>query len=62
MQYRRAKTQGAVYFFTVNLADRKSTLLTDQMRVLRKSVNQVKVAHPFNMLAWVVLPEHIHMV
>jgi hypothetical protein len=29
MQYRRAKEKGGTYFFTMNLADRKSRLLQD---------------------------------
>ncbi len=35
MEYRRADIKGGTYFFTVNLAERKRTLLTDEMDTLR---------------------------
>ena len=62
MRYRRAKTLGGTYFFTVNLADRTRALLVDHIDVLRASVAYVKKRHPFEIIAWVVLPEHIHTV
>jgi putative transposase len=36
MRYRRAKIKGGTYFFTVNLADRSSTLLIDKIDILSK--------------------------
>jgi putative transposase len=60
MQYRRVKIKGACYFFTVNLADRKSSLLIDQIDLLRHVVNAVKKRHPFILDAMVVLPDHLH--
>ncbi len=36
MRYRRANIGGATCFFTVNLADRKSTLLVEQIDLLRE--------------------------
>jgi len=62
MHYRRAKTPGGTYFFTVNLADRTRTLLVEHIEILRASVVKVKDAHPFTVLAWVVLPEHMHAI
>jgi putative transposase len=62
MRYRRAKTPGGTYFFTVNLADRTRALLVDHIDLLRASVAKVKEAHPFTALAWVVLPEHMHAI
>ena len=35
MHYRRTGVAGATYFFTVNLAERNRTLLTDHADVLR---------------------------
>ncbi len=35
MRYRRANVAGACYFFTVNLAERKSRLLVEQVDLLR---------------------------
>ena len=62
MRYRRAWIPGATYFFTVNLADRRSHLLVDHIDALRAAVRDVKRRHPFEILAWVVLPEHMHTV
>jgi putative transposase len=36
MRYRRADVAGGTYFFTVNLAERKRTLLLDHVEVLRE--------------------------
>ncbi len=60
MQYRRADTKGGTYFFTLNLLDRKKTVLTDEMDKLRSSLNKVKKEHPFQLNAMVVLPDHLH--
>ncbi len=62
MRYRRAQVEGATYFFTVNLADRSSRLLVDRVETLRESVRQVRKAHPFEIVAWVVMPNHLHTV
>ena len=50
------------YFFTVNLAERSSRLLIDQVDDLREVVRSVHKAHPFEIIAWVVLPDHRHAV
>jgi putative transposase len=42
MRYRRAHAPGGTYFFTVNLADRTSSLLTEQIEALRNAVRYVK--------------------
>ena len=60
MRYQRANTPGGTYFFTVNLANRNSTLLTDEIDLLRASINKVKAQHPFRLDAMVILPEHLH--
>jgi len=62
MQYRRANTAGGTYFFTVNLAERKRTLLTDHIDMLRSAIRYVKRRHPFNIDAVVVLPDHLHTI
>ncbi len=59
--YRRLKTPGATWFFTVNLAQRRgSRLLVDQIDRLRGAIRKVKTAHPFEIDAIVVLPDHLH--
>lgn len=62
MRYRRANTPGATYFFTVNLADRKSDLLTEQIAALRSAVRKIRQSHPFEIIAMVVLPDHLHAI
>jgi putative transposase len=62
MRYRRADVAGGTYFFTVNLADRSSRLLVEHIDELRAAVKVVKKRHPFEILAWVVLPEHMHAI
>ena len=60
--YRRYRVTGGCYFFTVNLLNRKNTLLVDHIDLLRKSVRECKQNHPFHINAWVVLPEHMHCI
>jgi putative transposase len=62
MRYRRADVTGGTYFFTVNLAERKRTLLVDHMDTLRQVVRLVKAKHPFHIDAMVILPDHLHAV
>jgi putative transposase len=62
MRYRRARIGGATYFFTVNLADRRGCLLVEHVDALREAVRRVRRKHPFEIVAWVVLPEHLHAV
>ncbi|WP_022949761.1 REP-associated tyrosine transposase [Methylohalobius crimeensis] len=62
MRYRRADVAGGTYFFTVNLAERKRTLLVDHVDVLRNVLREVKSRHPFHIDAMVILPDHLHVV
>jgi putative transposase len=59
-EYRRNRVPGGTYFFTVNLFDRRSDLLTRNIRHLREAVRQVRAKAPFHIDAWVALPDHIH--
>ena len=61
-KYRRNYQNNGTYFFTVNLADRKEHHLTNQFQSLRTSISRVKAERPFNINAWVVLPDHIHCI
>jgi putative transposase len=60
--YRRNYVNGASFFFTVNLADRKSCLLVDHIGELRAAFRYVKQNHPFALDAVVVLPDHLHAI
>ena len=62
MYYRWALQPGGCYFFTVNIADRDKTLLVSYIELLREVVRQVKLRHPFQIDAMVVLPEHLHAI
>lgn len=62
MQYRRAWIKGGTYFFTVNLADRRATYLTDHIETLHASIEMIRNRHPFNIDAMVVLPNHLHII
>jgi putative transposase len=58
--YHRNRVPGGTYFFTVALADRRSSLLVERVELLRGSVQRVRELRPFHIDAWVVLPEHMH--
>ena len=60
--YRRNFVLGGSYFFTVNLLERQRSLLTDHIDLLRDSVRRVRRLYPFDIDAWVVLPDHLHCV
>jgi putative transposase len=53
---------GATYFFTVTLADRKATLLVDRIDALGAAFRACRTLHPFNTLAIVALPDHLHCI
>lgn len=58
--YHRAFVPGGTFFFTVNLADRSTSLLTDHIDPLRDNFRIVRERHPFHIEAMVVLPDHLH--
>jgi putative transposase len=60
--YRRNFIPGGTYFFTVNLASRRSRLLTEHIDSLRNAFRYVKARHPFTVDATVVLPDHLHAI
>ena len=60
--YVRPKVTGTTVFFTVNLADRSSTVLVEQIDALREAVRVTRQERPFGIEAWVVLPDHMHCV
>jgi len=60
--YRRNRIPGGTYFFTVNLLERNSRLLTEHIAELRSVVKMVREKKPFHIDCWVVLPEHMHCI
>lgn len=62
-EHRRAKADGATYFFTVNCAERKGNrLVVDHIDTLRQVFRKVQGEHPFAIDAIAVLPEHVHCI
>jgi putative transposase len=60
--YRRNFIAGGSFFFTVNLAERRLRLLTEQIDDLRTAFRETRRDHPFTIEAIVVLPDHLHAV
>ncbi len=60
--YRRARVSGASYFFTVNLASRRSDLLVTHIHELRAAYAATIRDMPVICDAMVVLPDHLHAV
>jgi putative transposase len=60
--YRRAFVPGGCFFFTVNLLERRRTLLVDHIATLREAVAATRRSYPFTIDAFVVLPDHLHAV
>jgi len=60
--YRRNRISGGTYFFTVNLLERKKTLLVDHIDELRHAINKARTRKPFHIDGWVILPDHMHCI
>ena len=61
-RYRRNFIPGGSFFFAVNLAERRSRLLTEQIDLLRAAFRETRTHHPFAIEAIVVLPDHLHAI
>lgn len=62
VQYRRYYEKGGIYFFTVNLRDRRECLLVDHIAELRMAFRKTMIEMPFEIIAIVILPDHIHSI
>ncbi len=60
--YRRNRVAGGSFFFTVAVADRRSTVLTDHVGHLRQAFRQTRIEYPFIIDAIVILPDHLHTI
>jgi putative transposase len=60
--YRRNLLPGGSYFFTVTLADRRSTALVDHVGALRDAFREARRERPFSIDAVVILPDHLHAI
>jgi len=59
--YRRLYADGGTYFLTVCLDDRRSDLLFREVETLRAAWRDVAASRPFETVAAVVLPDHMHV-
>ena len=58
--YRRARN-GNTYFFTVVTQRRQDILCSEKSRdALRDAISKTTVSYPFEINAWVLLPNHLH--
>lgn len=61
--YIRYKELGGTYFFTVNLLQRQNNpLLVEHIQQLKQAIRIVKAKYPFQIHAWVILPDHMHCI
>jgi putative transposase len=61
--YLRVLQPGGTYFFTVNLLERNGNdLLVRHIGALREAVRETLKQRPFEIVAWVVLPDHMHAI
>ena len=62
VHYRRHHLPGGTWFFTVNLRNRRSYLLTSHITALKRAISDAQRTQPFTIDARVVLPEHMHCI
>ena len=63
MHYRRFRIEGATYFFTVVTHERRLLFNEPQaLRMLADATARVRDRHPFEIVAQVVLPDHLHAI
>ncbi len=62
VRYRRNFVPGGTYFFTVTLANRRSSALVDHIGALREAFRAARRERPFTIDAIVVLPDHLHAI
>jgi putative transposase len=60
--YRRAWVPGGTYFFTVNLLERRRCLLVENVNMLREAFRDARRARLFEIIAIVILPDHLHCI
>ncbi len=62
VRYRRNRIVGGTFFFTVTLRDRRDDALVRHVDALRASWLAARSRHPHEVIAVVVLPDHLHAV
>jgi putative transposase len=62
VNYRRNVLPGGTFFFTVTLANRRSSVLVKQIEPLRRAFAAARAERPFVIDAIVILPDHLHVI
>jgi putative transposase len=62
VRYRRNFLPAGIFFFTVTLDDRRSSVLVDHVAFLRAAFRKTRGDQPFVLDAVVVLPDHLHAI
>jgi putative transposase len=62
VRYRRSFVPGGTFFFTVTLADRRSSVLVKHVAALRAAFRDTRKERPFAIDAIVILPDHLHAI
>ncbi|MBA7674954.1 REP-associated tyrosine transposase [subsurface metagenome] len=61
--YRRAKFEGGYYFFTVVTYQRRKLFTAEFAReCLRQAIDKTRSERPFEVVAFCLLPEHLHCI
>ena len=63
MRYRRVKLEGATYFFTLVTHERRKLFADPELvALLYAAIARIQARHPFEQIAQVVLPDHLHAI
>ena len=63
MDYRRIYQPGGTYFFTLVTFNRQKILANCYAYdLLMRSIKRTQKSYPFNLMAYCILPDHLHMV
>ena len=58
---RRYPNKGNIYFLTHVTFDRKPILVSN-FDILWAAMERVRLEYPFELMAWVVIPDHLHII
>jgi len=62
-EYRRVKSKGGTYFFTVATHRRRPILTIEIVRqALRQGIQRARQTLPFKIEGWMLLPDHLHAI
>ena len=61
MKYARLFVKGGTYFFTIVTYNRRPIFITQEaIELLNDSINYTSLRMPFEIVAYVILPDHLH--